>query len=325
MPCVAALFVIYHISKKRSEGANMKTLQRLMHNIRHHYQLYLMVLPGFLVILIFNYIPMYGVQIAFRKYSFSTGFSGGEWVGLQYLRKFFSSYQFWSLIKNTLAVSLTTIVFSFPVPIILAIIFSKIRSKRRQKLMQTLVYLPHFISVVVLVSIMTLILSPSSGILGQVLGRFGYNGVIMGDSKLFVPLYVITDIWQHAGWNSIIYIAALSAIDYALYESAYLDGASTWQIIRYIDLPSLVPTMMVLLTLTMGSVLGVGFEKVYLMQNSLNLNASEIISTYVYKIGLQSNQYSYSAAISLFNNVINFFFVFMMNQASKRMTGTSIW
>ena len=191
--------------------------------------------------------------------------------------------------------------------------------------MQTLVYLPHFISVVVLVSIMTLILSPSSGILGQVLGRFGYNGVIMGDSKLFVPLYVITDIWQHAGWNSIIYIAALSAIDYALYETAYLDGASTWQIIRYIDLPSLVPTMMVLLTLTMGSVLGVGFEKVYLMQNSLNLNASEIISTYVYKIGLQSNQYSYSAAISLFNNVINFFFVFMMNQASKRMTGTSIW
>ena len=147
----------------------------------------------------------------------------------------------------------------------------------------------------------------------------------MGDSKMFVPLYVISEIWQHAGWNSIIYIAALSSIDNALYESAYLDGANTWQIIRYIDLPSLVPTMMILLILTMGSVLGVGFEKIYLMQNSLNLPVSEIISTYVYKIGLQSNQYSYSAAISLFNNVINFFFVFTMNQIAKKSTGNSIW
>lgn len=300
-------------------------VKRFADNVRRHYQLYLMVLPGFLIILIFNYIPMYGLQIAFRKYSFSSGFTGGEWVGLQYLKKFFSSYQFWTLIRNTLMVSLTTIVFSFPVPIILAIVFNKIRSRRRQKLMQTVVYLPHFISVVVLVSIMTLILSPNSGILGQIIAKLGYNGVIMGDPKLFVPLYVITEIWQHAGWNSIIYIAALSSIDNSLYESAYLDGANTWQIIRYIDLPSLVPTMMVLLILTMGSVLGVGFEKVYLMQNSLNLPVSEIISTYVYKIGLQSNQYSYSAAISLFNNVINFFFVFVMNQIAKKTSGTSIW
>lgn len=299
--------------------------RRLADNVRRHYQLYLMVLPGFLVILIFNYIPMYGLQIAFRKYSFSTGFTGGEWVGLQYLKKFFSSYQFWTLIRNTLMVSLTTIVFSFPVPIIIAIVFNKIRSRRRQKLMQTIVYLPHFISVVVLVSIMTLILSPNSGILGQLIAKLGYNGVIMGDPNLFVPLYVITEIWQHAGWNSIIYIAALSSIDNSLYESAYLDGADTWQIVRYIDLPSLVPTMMVLLILTMGSVLGVGFEKVYLMQNSLNLPVSEIISTYVYKIGLQSNQYSYSAAISLFNNVINFFFVFAMNQIAKKTSGISIW
>ena len=284
-----------------------------------------MVLPGLLIILIFNYIPMYGIQIAFREYSFADGLTGGKWVGLKYLERFFGSYQFWSLIKNTLTVSLTTIVFSFPVPIILAIVFNKIRSKRRQKFMQTVVYLPHFISVVVLVSIMTLILSPNSGVLGQITARLGYNGVIMGDSKMFVPLYVISEIWQHAGWNSIIYIAALSSIDNALYESAYLDGANTWQIIRYIDLPSLVPTMMILLILTMGSVLGVGFEKIYLMQNSLNLPVSEIISTYVYKIGLQSNQYSYSAAISLFNNVINFFFVFTMNQIAKKSTGNSIW
>lgn len=303
----------------------MTFIKRLLDNVRKHYQLYLMVLPGVLVIFVFNYIPMYGVQIAFRKYSFSTGFTGGQWVGLKYLNQFLGSYQFWSLIKNTLMVSLTTIVFSFPIPILLAIVFNKIRSKRRQKMMQTVVYLPHFISVVVLVSIMTLILSPNSGILGQLAAKAGYSNVIMGDTRFFVPLYVITEIWQHAGWNSIIYIAALSAIDSALYESAYLDGANTWQIIKYIDLPSLIPTMMVLLILTMGSVLGVGFEKVYLMQNSLNLPVSEIISTYVYKIGLQSNQYSYSAAISLFNNVINFFFVFVMNAIAKRTTSTSIW
>ena len=303
----------------------MTFIKRLLDNVRKHYQLYLMVLPGVLVIFVFNYIPMYGVQIAFRKYSFSTGFTGGQWVGLKYLNQFLGSYQFWSLIKNTLMVSLTTIVFSFPIPILLAIVFNKIRSKRRQKMMQTVVYLPHFISVVVLVSIMTLILSPNSGILGQLAAKAGYSNVIMGDTRFFVPLYVITEIWQHAGWNSIIYIAALSAIDSALYESAYLDGANTWQIIKYIDLPSLIPTMIVLLILTMGSVLGVGFEKVYLMQNSLNLPVSEIISTYVYKIGLQSNQYSYSAAISLFNNVINFFFVFVMNAIAKRTTSTSIW
>lgn len=299
--------------------------KRLLNNMRRHYQLYLMVLPGFLIILLFNYLPMYGIQIAFRKYSFSTGFSGGEWMGLTYLNKFFNSYQFGSLIRNTLMISLSTIVFSFPVPILLAIMFSKVRSKCRQKLIQTVVYLPHFISTVVLVSIMTLMLSSTSGILGQLAANLGYNGVIMGDTKLFVPLYVISEIWQHAGWNSIIYIAALSSIDNAIYESCHIDGANTWQIIRYIDLPCLVPTMMVLLILTMGSVLGVGFEKVYLMQNSLNLSVSEIISTYVYKIGLQSNQYSYSAAISLFNNVINFFLVFLMNVVAKKCAGISIW
>ena len=284
-----------------------------------------MILPGFLVILLFNYVPMYGIQIAFRNYSFSTGFSGGKWVGMRYLNRFFSSYQFSSLIRNTLAVSINTIIFSFPVPVFLAIMFNKIRSKRWQKLIQTTVYLPHFISTVVLVSIMTLMMSSSSGIIGQLASNLGYGGVLMGDTNLFVPIYVISDIWQHAGWNSIIYIAALSSIDQSIYESCHIDGANTWQIIRYIDLPCLVPTMMVLLILTMGSVLGVGFEKVYLMQNSLNLSVSEIISTYVYKIGLQSNQYSYSAAISLFNNVINFFLVFLMNLVARKCAGISIW
>lgn len=299
--------------------------QRLLNNIRRHWQLYLMLLPGFAIIIIFNYIPMYGVQIAFRKYSFSTGFAGGAWEGTKYFEKFFNSFQFSSLIRNTLMISLSTILFSFPVPIILAVMFSKIIGRRRQKFIQTMVYLPHFISTVVLVSIMTMMASSNSGIIGKMAADMGYVGALMGDTKLFVPIYVLSDIWQHAGWNSIIYIAALSSIDVSIYDSCYIDGANTWQIVRYIDLPQLVPTMMILLVLNMGSVLGVGFEKVYLMQNSLNLSVSEIISTYVYKIGLQSNQYSYSAAISLFNNVINFFLVFMMNIVAKRCADISLW
>lgn len=303
----------------------MPVMKRLKRNIAEHYQLYLMVLPGFLIILIFNYIPMYGIQLAFRKYVPQLGLTGGEFVGLQYFKKFFNSFQFWSLIKNTLTISLSTIIFSFPVPILLAIMFSKIASHRTKKLMQTVVYLPHFISTVVLVSILTLMLSSTNGVIGRAAASLGYVGNLMGDKRLFVPLYVLTEIWQHAGWNSIIYIAALSSIDASIYEAASIDGANTWQEIFYIDLPSLIPTMMVMLVLSMGSVLGVGFEKVYLMQNSLNLPVSEIISTYVYKIGIQSNQYSYSAAINLFNNVINFALVIGMNYVSIKTTRVSLW
>ena len=303
----------------------MSIMKRLKMNIVQHYQLYLMVLPAFIVILIFNYIPMYGIQLAVRKYVPKLGLTGGDFVGLQYFKKFFNSFQFWSLIKNTLAISLSTIIISFPVPILLAIMFSKITRPRAKKLMQTVVYLPHFISTVVLVSILTLMLSSTNGVIGRTAASLGYVGNLMGDKRLFVPLYVLTEIWQHAGWNSIIYIAALSSIDAAIYEAASIDGANTWQEIYYIDLPSLIPTMMVMLVLNMGSVLGVGFEKVYLMQNSLNLSVSEIISTYVYKIGIQSNQYSYSAAINLFNNVINFALVIGMNYVSIKTTKVSLW
>lgn len=303
----------------------MTFLKRVKNNILQHYQLYLMVLPGFLLIFIFNYIPMYGIQLAVRKYVPKLGLTGGAFVGMQYFEKFFHSFQFWTLIQNTLSISLSTIIFSFPVPILLAIMFSKIAKPRNKKLMQTIVYLPHFISTVVLVSILTLMLSSTNGVIGRAMASLGYVGNLMGDKNFFVPLYVLSEIWQHAGWNSIIYIAALSSIDASIYEAAHIDGASTWQEIFYIDLPSLVPTMMVMLVLNMGSVLGVGFEKVYLMQNSLNLSVSEIISTYVYKIGIQSNQYSYSAAINLFNNVLNFALVIGMNFLSVKTTKVSLW
>ena len=304
----------------------MQWLIKLRTNLRKHYQLYLLLLPGFAVIILFNYVPMWGIQLAFREFSHSSGIAGGAWVGLKYFEKFTHSHQFWPLLINTLSISVTTIVCSFPVPVILALMFCKLRNQRRKKVMQTIVYLPHFISIVVMVGMIQLLLSPTSGIIGHLASDvFGYTGNLMGDKSAFVPIYVITEIWQHAGWNAIIYIAALSSIDMEIYDACSIDGANTWQTIWHIDLPSLRSTMVILLILNMGGVLSVGFEKVYLMQNSLNISVSEIINTYVYKIGLQKNQYSYSAAVNLFNTAVNFLLVFITNFISKRAAGISLW
>lgn len=304
----------------------MSFSKRLLRNMQRHWQLYLMVLPGALLILIFNYGPMYGIQLAFREFMPKLGLSGGKFVGLKYFEKFVTSYQFGNLIWNTLRISLASLAFGFPVPILMALLFNHLRRPRQKRLMQTVVYMPHFISTVVMVGMLKILFSSGNGFLSQVLGFLtGYSGNVMGDVKAFVPMYVGSDIWQHAGWNSIIYLAALSSIDLSIYDACKIDGASEWQVIRHIDLPSLLPTCVVLLILNMGSVLSVGFEKAFLMQNALNLPVSEVISTYVYKIGLQNNQYSYSAAISLFNTAINFFFVFTVNQIARKLGDISLW
>lgn len=304
----------------------MSIARRFARNIRKHYDLYLMILPGIIVIFLFNYMPMYGIQLAFREFSSKLGIAGGKFVGLKYIEKFVNSYQFWNLLGNTVRVSLSTLVFSFPVPIFLALLFNHLRWEKYKRVMQTTVYMPHFISVVVMVGILRVFFSEGSGVLsGVVKGLLSFKGNLMGSTQSFTPMYVLSEIWQHAGWNSIIYIAALSSIDVSIYDACKIDGANSWQMVRYIDWPCLIPTCVILLILNMGAVLGVGFEKAFLMQNSLNLPVSEVISTYVYKIGLQNNQYSYSAAISLFNTVINFFFVFAMNTIAKRFGDISLW
>lgn len=291
-----------------------------------HYDLYLMMLPAVVVIFVFNYLPMYGIQLAFREFNPLMGLTGGKWVGLKYVEKFIDSYQFWNLIANTLRLSLSTLVFSFPLPILLALVFNHLRTERSKKIMQTVVYMPHFISTVVMVGMLQVFFSSKAGLMNSIVHFVtGYDGNLLGDTKLFPVVYVISEIWQHAGWNSIIYLAALSSIDIAIYDAARIDGASGWQVIRHIDLPSLLPTCIILLILNMGSVLSVGFEKAYLMQNSMNLPVSEVISTYVYKIGMVNSQYSYSAAISLFNTVINFFFVFVVNLIARRVGDISLW
>ncbi|MCR2804621.1 ABC transporter permease [Paenibacillus soyae] len=294
--------------------------------LKRDYQLWIMVLPAIAIIFIFSYIPMYGVQLAFRDYDFSKGLTGGEWQGLHYFKQFIDSYLFADLMRNTFFISFATIVIGFPAPIVLALILNQIRRKKAKQLMQTTVYLPHFISVIVLVGMLNVLLSPETGIVGHLMKSAGLGHInLLASTNTFIPTYVLSDIWQHCGWNSIIYLAALSTVDPQLYDSAKMDGASRWQTIRYIDFPALVPTIIILFILSMGNILSTGFEKIFLMQNALNLPVSEVIATYVYKIGIVSNQFSMASAIGLFNTVINFIFLFGMNAISRRVSNTSLF
>ncbi|UUZ80169.1 ABC transporter permease subunit [Paenibacillus sp. P26] len=314
------------IGKKNNVAIRLAGKPTVMSTFKRDHQLWIMIFPAIAVILLFNYVPMYGIQLAFRDYDFSKGITGGAWHGLFYFKQFINSYLFADLMKNTFTISLASIVFGFPAPIILALILNQIRRMKAKQILQTTVYLPHFISTIVLVGMLNVLLSPETGIVGHLMKSIGMGDVnLLASTKTFIPVYVLSDIWQHCGWNSIIYLAALSTVDPQLYDSAKIDGASRWQTILYVDIPALVPTIIILFILSMGNILSTGFEKIFLMQNSLNLPVSEVISTYVYKIGIVSSQFSYSAAIGLFNTVINFIFLITMNAVSKRFSNMSLW
>ncbi|MBB6634565.1 ABC transporter permease [Cohnella thailandensis] len=303
-----------------------KPANRALSELRRDYQLWLMVLPAIAVVFLFNYVPMYGIQLAFRDFDFSKGLTGGEWRGLHYFSQFIHSYQFGDLMKNTFFISLATIVLGFPAPILLALILNQVKWVRAKKFLQTIVYMPHFISIVVMVGLLNVLLSPNTGIVGHLISSIGHTDLnLLASTRSFVPVFVLSDIWQHVGWNSIIYLAALSTVDPSLYDAAKMDGANKWKTMLHVDIPALVPTIIILFILSMGNVLSTGFEKVFLMQNSLNLPVSEVISTYVYKIGIVSNQFSYSAAIGLFNTFINFVFLYTMNWIAKRNSDISLW
>ncbi|SDN43906.1 carbohydrate ABC transporter membrane protein 1, CUT1 family [Actinomyces ruminicola] len=295
-------------------------------HFKRYWQLWVMVLPATAFVLVFAYVPMYGIQLAFRDFDFSAGLTGGKFVGLKYFQQFFESPMFATLMRNTVLISVTTLVLGFIAPIILALLINQLMHSRIKRWVQTITYLPHFISVVVIVGMLQVFLSPSDGLLTRLLASIGISGTnFLGDTGSFVPVYVLSDIWQHAGWNSIIYLAALAGVNTQLYEAARIDGANRWQLIRHVDIPALVPTMIILLILNMGNVLNTGFEKVFLMQNTLNLPVSEVISTYTYKIGILSSQFSYSTAIGLFNTLINFTFLVLANRIAKRVSDTSLW
>ncbi len=295
-------------------------------SLKNNWELYLFVLPALLYILFYCYYPMYGVQIAFRNYRVSEGITGGKWVGLEHFVKFLGNPVSWELIRNTLSISLLALVIGFPAPILFALIVNELKGKKFRRAVQTISYAPHFISTVVLVSMLTAFLDPSTGIINKLLGTIGVGPFqFMSRSDWFAGVYVLSDIWQHMGWNAVIYLAALAGIDYELHEAAMMDGASRLRRIWHINLPGILPTIAILLILQTGNLMTVGFEKVFLLQNPLNLETSEIISTFVYKMGLQYRQYSYSTAIGLFNSAVNLILLVSVNFCAKKVSGHGLW
>ena len=304
------------------------TRYRSVRRITRNWGLYLLLLPSLVLLVMFAYKPMYGIIIAFKDYKNSLGIVGSPWSDplFKNFMRFFNSFQCKTTIRNTLWLSLYSMLAGFPIPIMLALMINQITAKRFRKGFQTILYLPHFISTVVMVGLLLIWLSPSTGLIGTIYRMFGKEAPnLMGMASAFPSLYVWSDIWQHAGWDSIIFLAALSSIDPTLYEAATVDGASRWQKLCYIDLPLILPTACIMLILRAGNLMNVGFEKVFLMQNDLNMQTSEVIATYVYKMGLKNNQYAGSTAGNLFNNVINFVLLVLGNGVTRKLGDTSLW
>lgn len=290
-----------------------------------HREYYLMLLPAVIYVMLFCYAPMYGLQIAFKNYKVSLGVSGSPWIGFRNFTDFFQSYYFVTLLKNTLVLSLYSLIVGFPIPIIIALILNEMKG-RFKKVTQTVLYAPHFISLVVLVSILNSMLSPSQGVVNTIIEMLGGERTyFMADPKYFRHLYVWSGVWQGMGWGAIIYLAALSGVDPVLHEAADMDGATRLQKIIHINIPTILPTIIIMLILRMGQIISVGYEKVYLMQNSMNVETAEVISTYVYKRGILNSNYSFSAAVGLFNNVVNVILVLLANWISKKISKTSLF
>jgi len=303
-------------------------LSKTIKSLRKNYQLWLMIALPLVWLIIFKYFPMYGVLIAFKKYEVSKGVFGSQWVGFQNFIKFIDSYQFTSILINTVLLSIYLLAVSFPFPILLAIALNSARNRIYKKTVQMVTYLPHFISTVVLVGMVVQFLSPKFGLVNHFRVLIGNSPKdFMGDPMFFRSIYVWSAVWQNTGWNAIIYLAALASIDVNLHEAAIIDGANRFKRLLHIDLPGIMPTITIILILNMGKVMQLGFEKVLIMQNPLNIRVSEIIQTYVYKVGIASTtaNYSYATAIELFNSFINLFMIIITNQIVKKIGETSLW
>lgn len=298
---------------------------RLKDDIRKYKIVYIMALPVILYYLIFNYAPMYGAIIAFKNFSPADGIWGSEWVGLKNFMEFFNSRYFSRLIFNTLNISLNSLIWGFPAPILLALLINELKGKMFPKIVQTITYLPHFISLVVICGMIQDFTS-EKGLIVQVLSVFGFRPQNMLNNKnLFVPIYIISGIWQEIGWGSIVYLAALAGIDQELYEAAKIDGAGRFRQTLSITIPGLIPTIMVMLILKVGGLLNVGYEKIILLYNELTYETADVISSFTYRRGLQEFAWSYSAAVGLFNSVINFILLISANTISKKINDTGLW
>ena len=290
------------------------------------WQLYLLLLPTLLLVLLFQYVPMYGVTIAFKNFKPYLGVLGSEWVGLRHFIRFVESPSFWRLIQNTVLLSGYELLLGFPIPIILALMMNVVTGRRFKRTVQMVTYAPHFISTVVIVGMLGVFLSKNFGLANHLLAALGGERIFfLGRAAWFRSLYVFSEVWQNAGWGTIIYLAALSVIDPEQHEAAVVDGATLWQRVWHIDIPGIMPTIVILLILNVGRIMNLGFEKAFLMQNALNLQVSEIIPTYVYKVGLIDARYSFSAAVDLFRTVINFTLLVSVNRIAKLMGQSGLW
>ncbi|GHV26420.1 sugar ABC transporter permease [Clostridia bacterium] len=312
-------------SKAKGPRMNIKS-SWVWKELVHYKSLYLMLLPVIAFYIIFCYGPMYGVQMAFRNFSPKLGISGSPWVGFKYFRDFFGSIYFTRLLRNTLLINLYGLLFGFPIPIIFALLLNELRNKRYKSLVQTISYLPHFISIVVIAGIIKSFTATEglfSTLMYQLVGKSKQNMLMI--PNYFRSIYIVSDIWQEMGWSSIIYIAALTGINTELYEAATMDGASRFKRILHVTLPGMIPTIMTMLVLRIGSMLSLGFEKVFLLYNEGIFETADVISTYVYRKGLIDGSYSYSTAVGLFNSVVNLVLLVGANTLSKNMTETGLW
>lgn len=311
---------------KRKDGTGLSVKRHSIWNEMYKFRhIYIILLPVILFYIIFCYLPMFGVVIAFQNYSVTKGVFGSTFVGLENFINFLSDTNFWRLIKNTVSISLLQLLFSFPAPIIFALMLNEVRNDRFKRIVQTVTYMPHFISVVVVASLVLTFVS-SDGAINMLRVLFGQEKIsFMTKPQYFYPIYVISDIWQHLGWNSIIYISALASIDQGLYEAAKIDGAGRWKQLLHVTMPGILPTIIVMLIMRIGQILNVGFEKIMLLYNPTIYSTADVVSTYVYRRGILDGAYSYSAAVGFFNSVVNLLLLVSANFISKKTTETALW
>ncbi|MDT8715665.1 sugar ABC transporter permease [Clostridium sp. 19966] len=298
---------------------------RVKKDFKKNKELYLLVLPVVLFYLVFCYKPMYGVIIAFKDFNPSKGILGSNWIGFKYFTDFFSSYYFVRLMKNTLIISVTSLILGFPAPILLALLINELRVKWFSRIVQTITYIPHFVSLIVVCG-MIVDFSQIGGVLSSIVEFFiGKQVNLLSVPSYFVPLYVSTNIWKEIGFSSIIYIAALMGIDQQLYEAAQIDGANKWKQLLHVTLPGIAPMIIIMFILAMGGLLNVGYEKIILLYNPMIYSTSDVISTFVYRRGLLENNFGYSTAVGLFNSIINFILIYATNKISRKVNDTSLW
>ncbi|XEC93993.1 ABC transporter permease [Paenibacillus tarimensis] len=300
---------------------------KLWKRIVLHRYLYLMILPCIISFIIFSYIPMGGLMLAFKDYKFNKGILGSPWIGFDYFTRFFNDYQSLNLIKNTLIISGMKLFLYLPFPILLALMFNELRSRWFKNFAQSVSYLPHFLSWVVVVGLVQRVLAPDTGLLNEAVAHFGGDGstYYLMEPDYFYPIMFGSHVWKSLGWDSIIYLAAISGINPDMYEAARIDGANKWREIRHITLPSILPTIMILFILSLGNILSAGFDQLYLLRTPGNMHLSDILDTYIIRVGLQGGQYGYATAVGFMQGVIGFILVVLANRISRRLSDTSVW